>query len=129
MWYNPGYVCHISVMNHRISIMISTMTRVLIMALFRHFTVKFKVKFGIFYESYELQFCEYSAHYDFFWLYLDWTVWKIAISWGLKINRLAITKLNSPMLWLIDAVHSSNWCSSEFIFKLPLTAPSATVLI
>ena len=51
-WQNlPGSVCHNnSVLNHRISIMIFTMIRVLIMALFNHFIEKFIVKFWISYE-------------------------------------------------------------------------------
>ena len=46
LYYFPGPVCHnISVLNHGISIMNFFMARVLIMALYRHFMVKFIVKF------------------------------------------------------------------------------------
>ena len=60
----PGPVCHKnSLMSHRISIMIFTMTRVLIMALFRHFIEKFIVKVWIFMNK------------MIFSVYLFWTLW------------------------------------------------------
>ena len=61
--HRPGPVCHNnSVLNHRISIMIFTLTTVLIMEHIRHFIVKIRVKFWILHEHNELQFFIYYGH-------------------------------------------------------------------
>ena len=83
----PGPVCHNnSVLNHRISIMIFTMTRVLIMALIRHFMVKFIVKFWISYEHNDFFsafilnimtfFSAFILNIMTFPLNLFWSVWQ-----------------------------------------------------
>ena len=93
----PGSVSH-NCSEMKPKIFIFLMTRVLIMDVISHFMAKFTVQFELRVNimnlsEFKIQIWTYHRHYDFFYLFLRWSAWKIAC----KVERKLIRQLQKLM--------------------------------